>query len=127
MSDVLKCTYSDLKTVKTRGVCQIVLEMPIEGMAEAFNLLGAPVPGNEVWVAVARLRTGADNLPAELEPPRPAAKLSQIAGICCNEGGFRRFIEERTGHEINDAEAAAKFVREEEPAFVAAPRVAAAG
>lgn len=111
MNDVLKCTYSDLKTVKTRSVCQLILEMPIEALTDVVGLLGAPVPGNEVWVAVARLRTGTDKPPAELEAPRPAAKLSQIAGICCNEGGFRRFIEERTGHEIPDAESAAKFVR----------------
>ena len=34
----LLATYSDIKTVKSRGVCQIVLEMPIEGMAAAFDL-----------------------------------------------------------------------------------------
>ena len=109
MPDVLKATYADLKTVKTRGVCQIVLEMPIEGMAEAFSLLGAPIPGNEVWVAVARLRGGgaaieepapqidhanderaADDIPGK--PPRP---LSQVSAILCNIVAFRRFIMEQ--------------------------------
>lgn len=109
MADVLKATYADLKTVKTRGVCQIILEMPIEGMADAFGLLGAPVPGNEVWVAVARLRpeaTIAENATvAEITPPRKAASQAQLAGILCNEGAFQKFIG------AADADAAAEYVR----------------
>lgn len=106
MADVLQCTYADLKTVKTRGVCQIILEMPIEGMADAFGLLGAPVPGNEVWVAVARLRTDGTAQPvAEIAPPRKAASQAQIAGILCNEGAFQRFIN------VANADEAAEYVR----------------
>lgn len=108
MSDVLKATYADLKTVKTRGVCQIILEMPIEGMADAFALLGAPVPGNEVWVAVARLMTDAElerGIDTLIAPPRKAASQAQIAGILCNEGAFQKFIG------AADADAAAEYVR----------------
>lgn len=108
MPDVLKATYSDLKTVKTRGVCQIILEMPIEGMADAFALLGAPVPGNEVWVAVARLVTGAElerGIDALIAPPKKPASLAQIAGILCNEGAFRSFIR------VNTVDEAAEYVR----------------
>jgi len=108
MADVLKATYADLKTVKTRGVCQIILEMPIEGMADAFGLLGAPVPGNEVWVAVARLRPEAVQVepePEQLAPPRKAASLAQIAGILCNNGSFQKFIR------VNNADEAAEYVR----------------
>lgn len=108
MADVLKATYADLKTVKTRGVCQIILEMPIEGMADAFALLGAPVPGNEVWVAVARLMTGAElerGIEALAPPARKPASLAQIAGILCNEGAFQRFVR------AADADAAAEYVR----------------
>jgi len=108
VTDVLKATYADLKTVKTRGVCQIILEMPIEGMADAFSLLGAPVPGNEVWVAVARLRPEAVQVepePEQLAPPRKSASLAQIAGILCNEGAFQKFIG------VADKDAAADYVR----------------
>lgn len=107
MADVLKATYADLKTVKTRGVCQIILEMPIEGMADAFGLLGAPVPGNEVWVAVARLLTDAElerGIEA-LAPPKPAKSLAQIAGIVCNEPAFWKYIR------VKGADEAAEYVR----------------
>lgn len=105
MQGVLKATYSDLRTVKTRSTCQLILEMPIEALTEVVGLLGAPVPGNEVWVAVARLMTEKqfeDGIAAfaEATPPRgpqPAlpkpkgASLAQIAGILCNEGAFWKF------------------------------------
>lgn len=109
MADVIQATYADLKTVKTRGVCQIVLEMPIEGMAEAFSLLGAPVPGNEVWVAVARLRS-----PEVAPAPRAVTiqtNYAQQAGILCNEGGFIRYAELQ-GY-APTSEGAADFVRYE--------------
>ena len=111
MSDVLKMTYADIKTVKTRGVCQVVLEMPIEGMPDAFALLGAPVPGNEVWVAVARLRTGADGVLAAIEPPAKRGTLAQQAGILCGEIAFQRFAGE-SGY-IHTPEGAADFIRYE--------------
>lgn len=116
MADVLSLTYSDIKTVKTRGVFQLVLEAPIEAMPAAFALLGAPVPGNEVWVAVARLRGKPEALEAlasvtAIEPPvKPSAKLSQLAGILSNEGGFKQFVAEQTGMPT-DTDAAADFIR----------------
>lgn len=98
MSDVLKATYSDLKTVKTRSVCQLILELPIEALTDVVGLLGAPVPGNEVWVAVARLMTpaelerGVDALieTPVIEPPKRKS-LAQIAGILCNSGAFQKW------------------------------------
>lgn len=94
MTDVLKATYSDLKTVKSRSVCQLILELPIEAMTDVVGLLGAPVPGNEVWVAVARLMTETEphrGLDALESPLRKPAKLAQIAGILCNEGAFQKW------------------------------------
>lgn len=112
MSDVLRATYADIKTVKTRGACQIVLEMPIEGMQDAIALLGAPVPGNEVWVAIARLKSGAEAIP---EPAPRKGTLAQQAGILCNDFAFVRYAHEHaTGEEEFSGmsiEAAAEYVR----------------
>lgn len=105
MTDVLKATYADLKTVKTRSTCQLILELPIEALTDVVALLGAPVPGNEVWVAVARLRLEAVQIepePEQLAPPRKSASLSQIAGILCNEGAFRKFIRVETVDQAAD-------------------------
>jgi len=106
VTDLLQATYADLKTVKTRSVCQVVLEMPIEALTDVVRLLGAPVPGNEVWVAVARLNLAAkaEEAPAHIEhanddaddehkPPRP---LSQVAGMLCNTPTFQQFILEQS-------------------------------
>ena len=127
MIDHIEATYSDIKTVKSRGVCQIVLEMPIEGMATAFDLLGAPVASETVWVVLARLRK--PSTPAIEQQPEPEAHqiegpanddephkpraLSQVAAILCNIVAFRRFIHEKGGYEvIPTADEAATWVRE---------------
>lgn len=109
MKNALQATYADIKTVKTRGVCQIVLEMPIEGMSDAIALLGAPVPGNEVWVAIARLRSGAPAVD-QIQVPKKGT-LAQQAGILCNEPAFWRFLAEETGLTVISAEMAAAEVR----------------
>lgn len=120
MPDVLSLTYSDIKTVKTRGVFQLVLEAPIEAMPGAFALLGAPVPGNEVWVAVARLRskpealTALESVEVEDEPIQipQQRSLSQIAGLLCTKVAFRKFLGELCGGiTFNDPEVAAMEVR----------------
>lgn len=94
----LRMTYSDIKTVKTRSVYQVVLEGPLEEMEAAMQMLGAPNPKAERWVAVAVLKEGA----AEVK----GGKLAQRAGILCNEGGFQRFMD------TNNAEDAAEAVRQ---------------
>jgi hypothetical protein len=100
VTDVLKASYADVKTVKTRSVCQLILELPIEALTDVVGLLGAPAPGNEVWVAVARLVTNAQlerGLDALIEPPvieppiRRSKSLAQIAGILCATGSFQKF------------------------------------
>jgi hypothetical protein len=106
MADVLKATYADLKTVKTRSTCQLILELPIEALTDVVALLGAPVPGNEVWVAVARLRPEAvQQEPEQLEPPRPSKSLAQIAGIICSQQAFWKYIN------VNSEAEAADYVR----------------
>ena len=104
MTDVLRCTYADLKTVKTRSTCQLILELPIEALTDVVGLLGAPVPGNEVWVAVARLRPEAVQEPAAIEH-KPPKSLAQLAGIICNEPAFWTFAQ------VKSADEAADYVR----------------
>lgn len=93
MADVLKATYADLKTVKTRSTCQLILELPIEALTDVVALLGAPVPGNEVWVAVARLREGTEAKPQEALPAPKKISLAQLAGILCNEPAFEKYAQ----------------------------------
>ena len=48
-------SYADFKLVKTRSVCQLVVEIPIERAEEAIRKFGIPQPGQEIAVALARL------------------------------------------------------------------------
>jgi len=105
--NVLKACYADLKTVKTRSTCQIILEMPIEALTDVVALLGAPVPGNEVWVALARLKVGSEE-PAS-EPAVKKGTLAQQAGILCGEPAFQRLAQEN-GYPVT-VEGAADFLR----------------
>lgn len=112
MIDALKATYADLKTVKSRSSLQVILEMPIEALPSVVSLLGAPIPGETVWVGLARLKLDAEGrtpVVEQLEDHRPA-KPSKLAGILCNEGGFHTFLTEN-GHETHNAEEAAEHVR----------------
>lgn len=127
MGDVLAGNYSDFKFVKTRSVVQIVIELPIERAQEVFDLLGAPLPGAEIPVAIARLNLSAPAPTAaiesldediwenrEIEKPTRQYTLAQQAGMLCNDRGFWKWIEWETrgqfAAEIN-AMTAADYVR----------------
>ncbi len=48
--------YADWKLIKTRGVCQVVLEFDISNEHHVYKVLGGmPNPAAEVWVGVACL------------------------------------------------------------------------
>lgn len=128
-------SYSDLKFVKSRSVAQVTVEIPIEQAAAFVAAFGAPTPGAEIPVAIARL----DLAKATSEAPRLAGEasetsmsmlarpipkerrrfdtlpLSQQAAMRCNEVAFRRFVAEREkieGIAVLDLEMAADAVRE---------------
>ena len=70
-------SYADFKLVKTRSVCQLVVEIPIERAEEAIRKFGIPQPGQEIPVALARLQT----------PPKAAANAER------SEKGKERYRE----------------------------------
>ena len=92
--------YSDLRFIKTRSVAAITVEIPIEQAGAFVAAFGAPTPGAEVPVAIARLvpEKPADDAP---EPaPKERRKFSALpyptqAAMRCNEEAFRRFLAER--------------------------------
>lgn len=116
---VFQGCYTDLKFIKTRSVAQVIVEISIE-RAEAFvAAFGAPLPGKEIPVAIARL-----------DPSKPATaprnanggdggkerrawgqlKLAEQAGVRCEDREFQRFICEQVGLPI-DGQTAAMLVR----------------
>ena len=100
-------TFADLKTVKSRSVVQMVIEIPIERGASVVEMFGFPQPGAEIAVAVARLV----GTPPAAEPDAPGKRRfedmprAQQAGILCSEREFQRWLG------VNDAGEAAARIR----------------
>jgi hypothetical protein len=96
---VIQGTFADLKTVKTRSVVQMVIEVPIEQGAQIVSAFGFPRPGEEVPVAVARLDPNAVKAaPAPPEKPKKRfheLPLSQQAALRCGDESFWKFANQR--------------------------------
>jgi len=99
----LQADYCDLKFIKGRKVCQIVLEIPIEAAGRFVKLFGTPLPDRSVPVALVRLNQEATEKPGdgrndgEAEQDKRRQTRSQRAYWRCQEPTFRRFLVERYG------------------------------
>lgn len=108
-----KATYADWKVVKTRGVVQVVLEVPLSEEGAAYKALGGmPNPAEERWFGIARLnpeqKGEAEQSVSEVSRPSPPAggahkswdELSpaQQAGILCDDDSFHAFLRERDSY-----------------------------
>lgn len=125
-----RATYSDWKLVKTRGVVQIVMEVPIADYQSALDVLGGmPDPARENWFAVAPLKIPPDEKETK-EPdavsPQPSLANGKPekakrpwrdtdpmtqAGIRCNEVIFAAFLKEVWPGTWRDHPDAAEAVR----------------
>ncbi len=89
-------TFSDLKTVKTRSVVQMIIEVPIEHGEQIIAAFGFPRPGDEVPVAVARLDPEKASAPPaaseKVKKPFKDYELSQQAGMRCQDERFQMFL-----------------------------------
>lgn len=111
---VIAGTFADLRSVKSRSVVILHIEVPIERAADVVAMFGYPQPGEEVSVAVARLvQPVAEQPPAQATERRKWDELrpSQQAGIACNEPEFWEFLTEVHDNFTSDANKAAAFVR----------------
>ena len=122
-----RATYSDWKLIKTRGVVQVVMEVPLANADAAYDVLGGmPVHGKERWFGIAALKSPAEEAPRNVpsgSPPstrpdgtkrmdwrevQPAAQ----AGIRSNEPEFWAFLREvMTYPDVRDENTAAIAVR----------------
>jgi hypothetical protein len=120
-----RAVYSDFKLVKTRGVIQVIFELPVEQSDAAYEVLGGmPVAGKERWFGIAAIKSEAEVMSTEpesnstkpatrpdQEPPRPdLAKRAfrdlqpaQQAGIRCGEPSFQLFLTELYKDDFHEA------------------------
>jgi len=122
MPTAIKATYSDWKLVKTRGVVQIVFEVPLAEADSAYELLGGmPITANERWFGIAAIKQEARAKPRQVNPPSPdgAKRMdwrdmqpAAQAGIRCADVAFWAFLREAHGcNWITSPDTAAEAVR----------------
>lgn len=99
--------YADLRQVKSRGVWQLVLDIPAEKVEGMVELFGMPRQDEPTWLAVARLKNlpgahdGAVNGSAAADHPHPPERsaapggakrertLPEKVGMLCNDKSFQ--------------------------------------
>lgn len=105
--------YADFKLVKTRGVAQFIVEIPIEQAAELVRLFGVPLPDKPVRVAVARLgvppqiearaETTAEAASGREHGPWSSLTPTLQSILRCQTPAFWKFLEEQSKVPINVA------------------------
>ncbi len=120
-------TYSDWKLIRSRGVVQLVFEVPVEAAGEAYDVLGGmPDQAKSVWCAVARLQPPQQ----EAAKPQPAVlphilqsqagatgkSYAQRIAMLCQAPAFRAFLRENNilcdGHSVVSTDDAAQAIRQ---------------
>jgi len=101
---MLRGLYADFRLVKTRSVAQIVIEIPIESAGQFHDGFGFPLPGQETWVAIARLNAGAPASPPAPEPKRSIAPLTPAAraALVCKNADFIAWVNVKNEDEAAD-------------------------
>lgn len=122
---VFQGDYTDLKFIKTRSACQVIIEIPIEQASAFVAAFGAPVPSSGCPVAIARIlpslvRQQLEASVALIDKPDggspetlrygnkmtgptkerrswSALSYAEQAGIRCNEPDFLRFLNHSCG------------------------------
>ena len=101
MSDdrVITGTYSDFKIIKTRQVAQVVIEVPLERSKDVIDKFGLPMPNEELWLAVAAIKSESATDNAR------ASKAIQQAGILCKDQTFGIFLQQHKNlSDVNPAD-----------------------
>jgi hypothetical protein len=113
-ASAFRATYSDWRLVKTRGVIQVVFEVPLADSDKAYEVLGGmPNSASEKWFGIAALTRAK---PEQMENA-PTARVwrdlppQQQAGIRCEEPTFIAFLKEQRPDDWHEAPDAAECVR----------------
>ncbi len=111
----IKATYSDLRFVKSRKICQVCLELPIEEADAFVKAFGTPNPAAETWVAIARLDMSKSkaSAPEPEKTKRSFAELpiAQQSALLCQREAFWRFLDEEKDQPCMTEDGAVNAVR----------------
>ena len=112
--------FADIRTVKSRSVVQVVIELPIEDGESIIRMLGFPQPSKPVRVALARLAEPSQ-IEAKAQPAAnsngrehgPWASLTPTlqSVLRCQTPAFWTFLREEGESNCNSEDEAATYVR----------------
>lgn len=112
MTQSVLATYSDWKPIKTRRVIQIIFEVPWEGADAAYQVLRMPDPGGSEWYSITKHVPNAGALSSPVgeagrtqQGTAPASRLTQLAGMACNEPLFWKYLT-KLGYRIDSEDRA---------------------
>lgn len=121
-----KATYSDWKLVKTRGVVQVIFEVPLADSDAAYEILGGmPNQSNERWFGIAALKSQQEEAPESRQdqaaspnddsdgPRREWREVqpSAQAAMRCDQAPFWAFLREECNERVATSDDAATAVR----------------
>lgn len=109
----LMASYADWKLIKTRGVIQLIFELPVENADLAYRVVGGmPNASRENWFAIAKLDPTVASTPSREAAASPSSSpasrqfndmpLSQQAGMLCNDPAFQKYLAEFHSRDWND-------------------------
>lgn len=111
--------FVDLRFVKGRKVCQIIIEAPIEAGGAIVSAFGTPNPSITIPVVLARLNSPVEaKATPQVEAAKPTierkgGKLSREAAMLCQTGAFWTFMKEQAIGTPRNSEEAADLLRME--------------
>lgn len=120
-----RATYADWKLIKTRGVVQVVFEVPLADSDAAYDVLGGmPNPANETWFGIAPIKLHQEEEAPESRQDTPQAdnpdgdrrnwrdvQPSAQAAMRCDKPEFWAFLREEHRQRVANKDDAATAVR----------------
>lgn len=108
--------FADIRTVKSRSVVQVIIELPIEEGENVIKMFGFPQPSNPTKLALARLAE-----PAQIEAKAngdgrehgPFHDLTPTlqSVLRCKSPAFWQFLRDKGEADVTDETKAATYVR----------------
>jgi hypothetical protein len=74
-------SLAEIKFIKSRSVCVLCVEIPIEQSEDAIAKFGVPIPGREIPIALALLQASPGPAPAVDSGPSTAPSFPKDAGV----------------------------------------------
>jgi hypothetical protein len=112
---VIDGSLVDVRNVNQHKCVRLIVDVPAERAREVIDAFGWPTMVNPVSVAIARLTEQASQQPRQAvtqTAPAGAKSYAQRIALLCQDRRFQKFLQDRTGLELNCEARVADYVRD---------------